>query len=299
MVRFSPSSRVDYSFCPRMWWLRKQGWTLKRVSYPELCAIGGVAFGEAMHLWATRRIAKQVVTLEELVAVGLQSVTNQVAEFTMHDRRVTGLKDQEFLDLLPKLVERGIEVILQAHPLQGHDLIASEQEFPDWGKMRLDVLSRDPQGELVVDDYKCKFGSFDTAWTDREFDKHWDGEQRLAYTQAIGASKFGIILVVLQPKTNYKPGKPHVIRRVSRVQPQEVALWRNDVTQDWMAMEWVLKQTTPWAVRGKAAPHANQYGDCAYREACIEDSLDPGRMQVRYVQIDKKEVPGALSSASE
>lgn len=299
MKLYSPSSRSDFAFCPRMWWLRKQGWKSKRVGYPELCAIGGIAFGEAMHLWNTRRIAKQVVVVEELIAVGLQSVAVQVAELTAQDRRVTGLKDQEFLTQLPGWVEVAIQTIYAADPLKGHEVIASEHMFAEWGDMRADVISRDPQGELVVDDYKCKFGVFDVAWTDKEFEKHFDGEQRLYYTQAAGASKFGIVLVVVQPRANYKPGKPHVIRRVSRVQEHEVRLWKNDMVMDCAQMEGVEKQTNPWMVRGKAAPHANQYGECVYREACVEDGLDAGRMGVRYVQIDRKGVTGGVSSASE
>lgn len=294
MKLYSPSSRSDFSFCPRAWWLRKQGWKSKRVAYPELCAIGGLAFGEAMDVWNKRRIAGQTATMEELVEIGSQNMTMQMNTLATQDRRVTGLKDQDFLAQLPSLVEIAIKTAYTNDPLKGHEIIASEHTFPEWGDMRADVISRDLQGELVVDDYKCKFGSFDVGWTDKEFDKHFDGEQRLYYTTAAGASKFGIIMVFIQPHAKHKPAKPHVIRRVSRVQPHEVKLWKNDMLLDCMEMERVEWQMDPWAVRGKAAPHANQYGDCVYREACIEDGLDPTRMAVRYIQIDdkKKEVTG-------
>lgn len=300
MTLYSPSSRSEFSWCPRAWWLRKQGWKSKRVAYPELCAIGGTAVGEAMDVWNKARIAKTDVALELLIASGLQSIKVQTEVYQSHGRRTVGLKDQEFEATLPELVTIGIQTVWANDPLKGHEIIASEHTFTEWGDMRADVISRDSQGELVVDDYKCKFGTFDAAWTDKEFDKHFDGEQRLYYTTAAQASKFGIILVVVQPRTNYKPGKPHVIRRVSRVQEHEVKLWKNDMLLDCTQMEHVEKQTNPWVVRGKAAPHANQYGDCVYREACVEDSLDPGRMGVRYVQIDlKKGVNGAVSGASE
>ena len=135
MKLYSPSSRSDFAFCPRMWWLRKQGWKSKRVGYPELCAIGGIAFGEAMHLWNTRRIAKQVVVVEELIATGLQSVAVQVAELTAQDRRVTGVKDQEFLAQLPGWVEMAIVTIFVSDPLAGHEIIASEHMFAEWGEI--------------------------------------------------------------------------------------------------------------------------------------------------------------------
>lgn len=287
MKLYSPSSRSDFSWCPRYWWLRKR-WKSKRVGYPELCAIGGTAVGAAMDLWNKQRIAKTPPSLELLIESGLQSVNAQVQEYTAQDRRVVGLKDAEFQARLPELVTIGITTLWNNDPLKGHEIIASEQTFTEWGEMRADVISRDPQGELVVDDYKCKFGTFDAAWTDKEFEKHFDGEQRLYYTTAAQASKFGIILVVIQPRANYKPGKPHVIRRVSRVQEHEVKLWKNDMLLDCMEMERVEQQVNPWQVRGKAAPHANQYGDCPMREACVEDGLDPNRMTVRYVTIDPK-----------
>lgn len=243
-----------------------------------------------MDVWNKARIAKADTALELLIASGLQSIKMQTEEYQAQGRRTVGLKDQEFEATLPELVKIGIQTMWAADPLKGHEIIASEHTFTEWGDMRADVISRDPQGELVVDDYKCKFGTFDVAWTDREFDKHFDGEQRLYYTTATQASKFGIILIVIQPRANYKPGKPHVIRRVSRVQEHEVRLWHNDMILDCAQMEQVEGQVSPWAVRGKAAPHANQYGECVYREACVEDGLDANRMAVRYVKIDKKEV---------
>lgn len=241
-----------------------------------------------MDVWNVHRIAQKAVTLDDLLETGVRSVAAQQAINGLDGRRTVGIKDQEFEATLPELVKIGIQTMWTANPLKDHEIIASEHTFTEWGDMRADVISRDPQGELVVDDYKCKFGTFDVAWTDKEFDKHFDGEQRLYYTTAAGASKFGIILVVIQPRANYKPGKPHVIRRVSRVQAHEVNGWKNDMLLDCAQMEQVEKQTNPWAVRGKAAPHANQYGDCVYREACVEDQLDSDRMKVRYVQINSR-----------
>lgn len=292
MQLFSPSSRQDFSFCPRMWWLRKQGWKLRQITYPELCTMGGSAVSEAMDYWNKRRIATQQVTLGEVVAVGLQSLEVQLATEASLERRVTGLKDSAFKDELPQYVETGIKTMWANDPLAGHTIIASEHTFPEFGNMRCDVVSRDAKGELVVDDYKCKFGEFDVAWTDREFDKHFDGEQRVYYTQATGASLFGIILIIIRPHSKRKAANPHVIRRVSRIQPHEVMLWKNDMVLDCQRMEGVLKEQNVWKVPGKAAPHANAYGDCAYREACVEHNLDVTKMAVKYMQIDpKKETP--------
>lgn len=284
MKLYSPSSREDFSYCPRYWWLRKR-WKPKRVSYPELCGIGGTAVSDAMAYWNQALIATRAIALDEVVAMGLQSLVTQQACLTTVDRRVSGLKDTEFVDTLPKLVTTAISTLWDTNPLKGHTIIAAEHTFTDFGNARPDVISRGPDGELVVDDYKCKFSVFDEAWMDREFDKHFDGEQRLAYTNMAGTTLFGIILVVIQPKLKTK--RPYVIRRTSRVQPHEHALWRNDSVMHYEAMEVIERRVNPMTVPGKAAPHANQYGDCVFKEACIEDQLNVERMRVRYVQIDK------------
>lgn len=288
MPIYSPSSREDFSFCPRMWYLRKHGWTLRRVTYPELCGIGGSAVSEAMYKWNMARMNHAPMTLEELIATGLQAVTVKLAELASLDRRVTGLKDVEFMDALPKYVETGIRILWTFDPLKDHTILGAEVEYPQAGHARLDVVSRTPVGEMVVDDYKCKFGEFDEKWLEKEFDKHFDGEQRLTYTAITGATLFGIILVLIRPTKQHKPMRPAVIRRVSRVKPEEHAVWKNDAALDYAEMERVLQQPSPWQVRGKAAPHANSYGDCVYREACCEDLLDEGKMKVRYIKIEKE-----------
>lgn len=284
MKAYSPSSRVDYSFCPRYWYLRKR-WQPRRVGYPEICGIGGTAVSEAMCYWNQARMATKTVVLEDVVNVGLQSIVTQTSCLAQAERRVTGLKDTEVMDGLPKLVEMACKLLWESNPLRDNRIIAAEHEFKDFGNARPDVISQNSEGETIVDDYKCKFSSFDEAWKDKEFDRHFDGEQRLAYTHMVGCTLFGIILVVLQPHSKRKPLKPFVERRISRVQPHEHKLWMNDAALDYRHMELVENCTHPLQVQGKASPHANQYGDCAFKEACCEEGLDEQRMQVRYTQI--------------
>ena len=285
MVIYSPSSRVEYSFCPRKWWLRKNGWITRTVGYPELCGMGGTAVSEAMAHFNKSIISQRKATLEECVALGLQSLVQQHAELELQERRVLGLRDSEFRDTLPKLVEVAIRTLWEADPLKGHTLIAAEHEFVEFGNARPDVISRDLMGELCVDDYKCKFSTFDEAWLDKEFEKYFDGEQRLSYSHMTNSRLFGIILVVIQPHSKRKPLKPFVIRRTSRVQDHELSLFMNDSVIDYKYMEHTLRQTNPLMVPGKAAPHADQYGDCPFRQACVEDGLDTSKMKVRYTQI--------------
>ena len=291
MPQYSPSSRTDFSFCPRYWWLRRR-YRTRRVGYPELCAMGGRAVSEAMASWNRARIAGQpttlAITLDTLLEVGVYSLKMQHHENQQEDRHITGLKDHAFSEQVPQLVERGIRALWASDPLQGLQLIAAEQEYPDHGDARPDVISWNQLGEKVVDDYKCKFSPFDVNWMDGEFEKHFDGEQRLTYTPLAGCDLFGIILVLLQPHTNRKPHPPMVIRRISRVQAHERRLWLNDVRLGDDAMKMVDAQEDPWCVPGKAAPHRNQHGECPFKTACVDDGLDESRMKLNYVRIAKE-----------
>jgi len=267
---------------------------LQRVSYPELCGMGGTAVSEAMNVWNQHRMvgyasATMTISCAELVKHGQEYVKNALYEAAQQGRRATGLQDVEFQGRLPQLVETAITTLYETNPLATHMIRGSELEFPEWGNARLDVLSTTPEGELAVDDYKCKFSTFDEAWIDKEFEKHFASEQRLHYAAMTGARLFGIILVMIQPHAKRKPSTPRIIRRVSRVTDAELAQWRRDVVLDHLEMETVLQQPSPLMVRTKAAPHANQYGDCQYKEACLEANLDPQLMALRYVTVTRRE----------
>ncbi len=287
MLVYSPSSRTDFSFCPRSWWFRKKGWVLRKITYPELCGIGGGAVSEAMCFWNKARIMGTPISLEECIGRGLQHVVVSLAELASQERRVSGLKDREFADVLPTHVENAVRLLWSANPLGQHRILSAEEAYPEYGDARPDVISFNKDGEKVVDDYKCKFSPFDVAWMDKEFEKHWDGEQRLQYTSMTGCTLFGIIMVLIQPHSKKKPMQPSVIRRVSRVHDYEHKLWLSDAAMDKVRMDQTLERESAWLVPGKAAPHANMYGDCVYRDACVECGLDHEKMNVNYIQIER------------
>jgi hypothetical protein len=280
---YSPSSRQDFSFCPRYWWLRKR-YQPRRVGYPELCGIGGSAVAEALAWWNRARCIGQAVTVDACLAKGWQSIVE--ARAGMADQgRFIGTSDVDFADRLPDLMEQAVRLLWTQDPLATHTIIAAEQEFPDFGNARIDVVSRDAQGQLVVDDYKCKFGKFDLTWLDREFEKHFTGEQRMSYTQMVGTDLFGIILVMLQPHVKEKVATARIERRVSRVLPNEVRLWKNDAALDYERMQYIEQRSNPWMVWGKSGPHTTPYGDCAFKGACTEYNFDPAIMDIHFVKV--------------
>lgn len=93
---------------------------------------------------------------------------------------------------------------------------------------------------------------------------------------------------MINPHVKGKVGKPQVIRRVSRVQEHEIRLWKNDAAHDYERMAYIDGKDDPWMVWGKAGPHANQYGECPFRKACVEENLDPVKMRMDYLQIERK-----------
>ncbi len=252
--------------------------------------MAGSAVSDGLCAYNRGRIARSPKTIEECVAVGLQAFETLVAEAIDMGRLIQG-KEMTTREEMPKLVEQAIRLVIGNDPLKDHTIVAAEQEFPDFGNMRPDVVSRNPMGELIVSDYKCKFSDMADKYVEGNFRDYFDGEQRIMYTTVVGAPLFGIVMVVLKPFVWKGKTKqyldPHVQYRTSRIQPYEVKLWRNDYSLHCRDMEQVEQITSPWQVPGKAAPHANQFGDCAFRQACVEDNLDAEKMNVRYIQLER------------
>ena len=287
MKLYSPTSREDFSFCPRSWWLRKNGYFTKRIGYPELCGWGGNAVGKAMELWNLDIMQDNVKMVDTYVQVGVSELigshTNAVAE----GRRIDSAKDQGFFDSLPILVEQAIRLLFRVNPLKQYAVIGAEIEFPYAGGSRLDVLVKQPDGRKIVFDYKCKFGEVEEKWLDKEFEKHFTGEQRLTYTTLTQTDMFGIILVVLKPRKDKRQIDPKIVVRTSPVTDQEKQVWLRDTQLLTPLMDQTLLIRSPTLVPAKTYPHSNQYGECKYHDACIRYGLDPTMMSLDYIQINK------------
>ena len=278
---YSPSSREEYTWCPRSWWLRKNGYVPRRISYPELCGMGGNAVGLAMELWNTRIMEGIETDVDLLVDTG------RLAIIFPEDRMIGTSKDQEFADSLPALVEQAIRLLYQVNPLKPYAILAAEEVFLHAGKSRLDVRVKQADGRGIVFDYKVKFSEMEEKYLNKEFEKHFNGEQRLTYTTLTNTDLFGIILVVLKPRKDKRHIDPKVVVRTSPVTDQEKQVWLRDAQLLTPLMDHTLTIQSPALVPGKTYPHANQYGPCKFDDACNRYALDPERMSLDYIQITK------------
>ena len=295
MQIYSPSSREEFSFCPRSFWLRKNGVIPQRIGYPELCGMGGNAIGKAMEVWNLAVMAGAQPTVEELIKEGVETLGVGYSTEAGHGRSIGSAKDQEFLDSLPALVEQGIRLLYRVNPLKQYAIIGAEVAFPHAGNARLDVLVKQPDGRGIVFDYKVKFGEMEEKWLDREFEKHFSGEQRLTYTTLTNTDMFGIILVVLKPRKDRRQIDPKVVVRTSPVTNQEKQVWLRDAQLLTPLMDHTLLIQSPALVPAKTFPHANQYGDCRYMDACLRYALDPEMMALDYITVERKQDDTAKS----
>jgi len=287
MKLYSPSSREEFSFCPRSWWLRKNGYLTKRIGYPELCGWGGNAVGKAMEMWNLDIMQGNVKTVDTYVQIGVSELAGININAAVEGRRIASAKDQEFFDSLPALVEQAIRLLFRVNPLKQYAVIGAEIEFPYAGGSRLDVLVKQPDGRKIVFDYKCKFGEVEEKWLDKEFEKHFTGEQRLTYTTLTQTDMFGIILVVLKPRKDKRQIDPKIVVRTSPVTDQEKQVWLRDTQLLTPLMDQTLLIRSPTLVPAKTYPHSNQYGECKYHDACIRYGLDSTMMSLDYIQINK------------
>lgn len=284
---YSPSSREDYSFCPRSWWLRKNGYTTRQISYPELCGMGGNAVGKAMEVWNNLQMKSLPCDVQVLTECALNNLKWAVFIEIENGRSIGSSKDQEFADSLPALVELAIRLLFKENPLKPYAIVAAEEEFIHAGKSRLDVRVKQADGRGIVFDYKVKFGEMEEKWLNKEFEKHFTGEQRLTYTTLTNTDMFGIIMVVLKPRKDKRHIDPKVVVRTSPVTDQEKQVWLMDAQLHTPLMDHTLTIQSPALVPGRTFPHANQYGDCKYHNACIRYALDPEKMSLDYIQIIK------------
>ena len=288
MYIYSPSSREEYCFCPRKLWLRKNGWVSNTITYPELCGMGGAAIGRAMEIWNLAIMRSETPAVEALIQVGVIQLEETMESATRIGRTISHAKDREFAHSLAALVEQGIRLLYRINPLKQYAIIGAEMEFPHAGKARLDVLVKQPDGRGIVFDYKVKFGEMEEKWLDKEFEKHFNGEQKYTYTTLTQTDMFGIILVVLKPRKDKRQIDPKIIVRTVNVTDQEKQVWLRDAQLLTEPMNRTLLIQSPTLVPGKTFPHRNEYGPCVYEDACIRYGLDESRMSLDYIKINKE-----------
>jgi hypothetical protein len=251
--------------------------------------MGGNAIGKAMEVWNHHQMRVDPVNTEFLQSVGIAQLHSFLTYEKNLGRVIGSSKDQEFADSLPALVEMGIGLLYKTNPLKPYAIIGAEVEFPHAGGSRFDVLVKQPDGRGIVFDYKVKFGEMEERWLDKEFEKHFTGEQRLTYTTLTNTDMFGIILVVLKPRKDRRAIDPKIVVRTSPVTDQEKQVWLRDAQLMTPLMDHTLTIQSPALVPGRPFPHANQYGDCKYHDACLRYALNTTMVSLDYIQLNKED----------
>lgn len=283
---FSPSSTVTFSKCPRKWAIEKQGWKRRLIEYPELCAVLGDGFSKTMEIHNTGLMKGEVHRPEMLIPAGV-TVMEERLEWDLSAGRRIAPKDEEFREKLPSLLEKAVDLYIKTDPLQGWTIHEVEKTYEDHGWARLDLLASDQEGPAVLD-YKVKV-KLESKWEGGELEKHAKGWQRPHYMWMTGVKRFYIILVVLAPKPYIKL-EPYMVTEYDRT------LWKLDAARIWSRMSdygETVKSLSLVNVEGSAS-HIDEWGACPYQAACLDYALDPERMAVQYVQVERK--PHSISN---
>ncbi len=274
---FSPSSTVTFSKCPRKWAIERAGWKVRLIEYPELCAVLGDGFSKAMEVYNKGLLAGEVHRSEVLVARGIETMDERLAHDLEAGRRLAAGQAEEFREKLPALLEKAVELYMKVDPLQGWTIREVEKTYEQHGFARLDLLAEDSQG-LAVLDYKVKV-KLNKEWEGGELEKHAKGWQRPHYMWMSGVKRFFIILVVLGPK-------PYIKLEPYSATEYDEKVWKGDARSLWFRMD-EAKNISFQDIAGSAS-HVDEWGACPFQAACLDYALDPERMAVKYVQVEKR-----------
>lgn len=279
---FSPSSTETASKCLRKWALRRAGWKPRIIQYPELCAVLGDGFSESMRvLNEFKREGVVQLPMAEIVRAG-HTKMRQRLEKDQDAGRTIHEKDREFADLLPLRLDQAVNLYIAQYPLTDWTILQAEQEYPEHGKARLDLIARDVNGPAIFD-YKVKV-KFNPAWEDETLASYGRSQQRWHYQWMTGIERFYIILVVLEPKPK---GKPYV-KLSAPFQPSAydaAGLHMTDSAATWETMSEYVDSALH-AIPG-ALTHEDEWGECEYVDACLTHLLDERAMAVQYVKTER------------
>jgi hypothetical protein len=253
--------------------------------------MGGNAVGKAMEEWNLALMAGQEITLEALCTIAHLTWADDLGKQLDAGRTVHTVYGKPSADDIQGMLTGMVSLLWKENPLKPYAILSAEEVFPQAGNARLDVRVKQADGRQIVFDYKCKFGEFDLGkdgkYLDKEFNKHFTGEQRLTYTTMTQTDCFGIIMVIPKPKLYQRIGKPMVVTRKVPVRTAEQSVWLHNANLVTPYMDHVLTIQSPLLVPGKTFPHANDFGECKYAKACLEYELDEEMMKLDYIRVQR------------
>jgi hypothetical protein len=159
-------------------------------------------------------------------------------------------------------MQKSLEKFITKDPTPDEwQVVAVEQERPEHGNCRSDVVFRTPQG-LLVRDYKFSV-SCEKRWVAGRLATYGQHPQRYHYAWAESAPFFQIVLITGTPCTHHE--------QVWSTSQQEVDLWLASQQTKWALMDQIEAGTLkPWM----SDVHENKYGKCHLTEWCLQHNQD-------------------------
>jgi hypothetical protein len=284
---FSPSQVVNWSRCPVLWKLQNvEKWVTKEIGNKEIAALCGNVFGKGMEVYnlavkaegypAIRgdadRLKKLIETCVEAARVHGDEEARKLVE---NGHTIANVEDA---DAKIELALKALTRFLPADPTPSDWVVlGAEVISKEHGWCRCDVLYQTPDLKRVVRDYKFKL-KLDTARRPTTLAEYGDSSQGQHYLYAYDADVFEVCLVTMAPW--YAEVVPFV------KDPVRLAAWVASQKTKWGIMQRMRDGLVePW----EADVHRDQYGDCGFKDACLQYNRDPERMKLGgYIQLGRR-----------
>ncbi len=248
---YSPYNLSDFQKCPRLYDYKKR-WDVKGKELNTAILIGAaVAAGLEAHYQGQGRDPKQV-------AADYVDASYKVGS----DRSLEGVQA-----LTRKGVRYGMATNL------GLPKIEAVEKF--FGRIRPDLVGRDPAGKLMVVDHKVKV-NLDDRYKEKELGAYDTSNQMFHYAWAVGqdfgekVEQVAIHLIVLGPRAYTEM---HLIQ----IDQRHLATWLESAALDWDDMHANERRQRFESCMGK-------YGPCEFHAACHSYYGDESKFSALYIR---------------
>ena len=285
---FAPTRTKTWDECPLKNYLEsEEKWVPKQASKGEWGKLAGSAFAYGTSVahdqlkQGNGKVFTDKAFQDEIVKQTVQYFIQDVAHY--RDGGVQ-LEEKDELDVIT-CFQRALPRYLAECPFQNWSVKDVETPFPDHGNCRIDVGGLDHTGAVAVADLKFKRYLTEDR-IGKAIDDYRKDWQFLHYVWAYGETQkvkyvnMYLTMVIAQP-----------IFKIRHVElpfhPDTLALWLESAKSAWKDME---DEKDGKRVPRMAANHSNQYGPCAFSDACFLYHLDEGLMANKYVKIERRKI---------
>ena len=276
---FSPSRTEAYDFCTMRGVIAyKEGWTPREADNSLIGRIVGGAFAKG-----TESIHKGI-SIEESTITGLQYWDRSVSHYVTHG--------VSFPDLTKTRAQLGTAFGKYAEQTPFKQWQCKGVEFPlvDYGNCRLDYLGIDPESYWAIADLKYKrqlkleylnktINDYRDSWQFQHYP--WAYNDWVSKTKPEGLQPIQRIYLVLVIADPFK-----ILTYPFFIKDKLQVRWLQSAQQKWADIDALQKGDRQPTL---AASHRDAFGDCPFKQACLEMDLDPALMQFNYVQVPKME----------